>query len=447
MAHTMSAAPRATSRRRGIWPLLAMSLVSPIAALAAAPVPPAPATAQATRIVAVVNGDVITNADVGNRARLFALSTGLPLTPDVLDRLRQQITRQLIDERLRMQEVLRRKIVIQDKMIAESIHDIETRNGMQPGALRQKLAADGVSQLTLIDQIRTQLGWTQVLREQLGGKVTITDAEVADQQRLLAQQVGKPEYRVGEIFIPVDDPANAADAQRFAETVITELRAGAAFPVVAAQFSQNQTALQGGELGWVQPNQLDPEVVRLVSQMPIGAISNPVKVPGGFSIVTLQAKREIGHEVGTVVSLRQIFLPFATTLNPQAPTEQQKQALDKARGISASVHSCEQMEQVAKANNQTRPVDPGEVRLETVSPPAFRQVLASLPFDRASQPLVANDGIAVLIVCSREEKNLAQATNQDVRAQLLNERVELLSRQLLANLRRHAAIELRTGGA
>ena len=449
MAHTMSAAPRATSRRRGIWPLLAMSLVSPTAAFAAAPVPPATATAtaQATRIVAVVNGDVITNADVGNRARLFALSTGLPLTPDVLDRLRQQITRQLIDERLRMQEVLRRKIVIQDKMIAESIHDIETRNGMQPGALRQKLAADGVSQLTLIDQIRTQLGWTQVLREQLGGKVTITDAEVADQQRLLAQQVGKPEYRVGEIFIPVDDPANAADAQRFAETVITELRAGAAFPVVAAQFSQNQTALQGGELGWVQPNQLDPEVVRLVSQMPIGAISNPVKVPGGFSIVTLQAKREIGHEVGTVVSLRQIFLPFTATLNPQAPTEQQKQALDKARGISASVHSCEQMEQVAKANNQTRPVDPGEVRLDTVSPPAFRQVLASLPFDRASQPLVANDGIAVLIVCSREEKNLAQATNQDVRAQLLNERVELLSRQLLANLRRHAAIELRTGGA
>ena len=266
--------------------------------------------------MAVVNGDVITNADVGNRARLFALSTGLPLTPDVLDRLRQQITRQLIDERLRMQEVLRRKIVIQDKMIAESIHDIETRNGMQPGALRQKLAADGVSQLTLIDQIRTQLGWTQVLREQLGGKVTITDAEVADQQRLLAQQVGKPEYRVGEIFIPVDDPANAADAQRFAETVITELRAGAAFPVVAAQFSQNQTALQGGELGWVQPNQLDPEVVRLVSQMPIGAISNPVKVPGGFSIVTLQAKREIGHEVGTVVSLRQIFLPFASHSEP-----------------------------------------------------------------------------------------------------------------------------------
>jgi peptidyl-prolyl cis-trans isomerase SurA len=53
----------------------------------------------------------------------------------------------------------------------------------------------------------------------------------------------------------------------------------------------------------------------------------------------------------------------------------------------------------------------------------------------------------VIIVCSREQKNLAQQSAQDVRTQLLNERVELLSRQLLANLRRHASIDLRTDGA
>ncbi len=426
-------------------PFLACLLALPGLVMAAAPSPP-PIT-PAARIVAIVNSDVISNADVEDRARLFALSTGLPITQDVLDRLRQQITRQLVDERLRFQEVQRRKIVIGDKAIANAIHDIETRNGLPAGALRQKLAADGVSQRTLVDQIRTQLGWTQVLREELGDKTTITEAEVADAQRLLSLQVGKQEYRVGEIFIPVEDPANQADAQRFAETVISELRAGASFPVVAAQFSQNQTALQGGELGWVQSNQLDPQVAHLVAEMPIGAVSNPVKVPGGFSIVTLQAKREIGNDIGTAVSMRQTFLPFTTPLNPQAPTEQQKQALEKARGISASVHSCDQMEQVAKQNNSPHPADPGEVRLEAINPPAFRQMVATLPSDKASQPLVTTDGIAVIIVCSREQKNLAQQSKQEVQAQLLNERVELLSRQLLANLRRHAAIDMRTGGA
>jgi len=399
------------------------------------------------RIVAIVNGDVISNADVENRTKLFALSTGLPMKPEVLDRLKQQITRQLIDEKLRMQEVQRRKIVIPDKAIADSIHEIEARNGLPAGALRARLNAGGIGQRTLIDQIRTQLGWTQVLREQLGDQVKITDAEITEQQRLLSAQVGKPEYRVGEIFIPVNDPAATADAQRFAETVISELRSGAAFPVVAAQFSQNQTALAGGELGWVQANQLDPEVAKLVNEMPIGAISNPVKVAGGLSIITLQGRREIGRDLATAVSLRQVFLPFTSALNPQAPTDQQKQALEKAKSISASVRSCEQMEQTAKANNSPRQTDPGEVKLEAVNPPAFRQMLATLPLDHASQPLVASDGIAIMIVCSREQKNMAQQSKQEIQAQLLNERVELLSRQLLANLRRHAAIDVRSGGA
>ncbi|HTB48156.1 MAG TPA: peptidylprolyl isomerase [Acetobacteraceae bacterium] len=432
-----------------VAPLVAavLSLLLPVAvqtttAHAATVVPP-PAQ-DASRIVAVVNGDVISNGDVDNRTRLFALSTGLPMSPDVLDRLRPQITRQLVDERLRMQEVLHRKIVVPDKDIAQAIHDIEQRNGMQPGTLRQKLAADGVSQRTLIDQIRTQLGWSQVLRQQLGDQAEVSDAQVAEQQRLEAQLVGKPEFRVGEIFIPVDDPANRADAQRFAETVIAELRKGAAFPVVAAQFSQTQSALQGGELGWVQPNELDPEVAQLVQQMPVGAISNPVPVPGGFSIVTLQGKREVGRDVGTILKMRETFLPFTSALNPQEPTDQQRQTLEKARNISATVHSCDQMEQVAKANNSPRPVDPGDVRLETINPPAFRQLLGSLPFDRASQPLVASDGIAVVIVCSREEKNLATLTNAEMRQRILSERVELASRQLQRDLRRQATIDIRS---
>jgi peptidyl-prolyl cis-trans isomerase SurA len=410
-----------------------------------------PAAQPEAGIVAIVNGAVISNGDVTNRGRLFALSTGMGISPEILDRLRPQITRQLIDERLRLQEVQLRHILVSDKEIAAAIHEIEARNGMPEGALRAKLTADGVGMRTLVDQIRVQLGWTRVLREQLGDAGGIKPEDVAEQQKLLAQQVGRPEFRVSEIFIPVDDPANTADAQKFAETVISELRAGASFAVVAAQFSQSQTALQGGDLGWVQPNQLDPEVARVVQEMPPGAISNPLKVPGGYSIATLRARREIGRDVGTMVTLRQVFFPFSAPLNPQAPTEQQRQMMERAKSVGASVHSCEAMEAAAKSNNSPRPADPGEVRLESVNPPQFRQLLASLPTDRASQPLVANDGIAVVIVCSRDQKNLAQLSRDEIGNRLLSERVELLSRQLQRDLRRRAMIDVRAqkvaGGA
>jgi peptidyl-prolyl cis-trans isomerase SurA len=424
--------------------VLALSMLSPrlsVAQPAPAGTPPVGTPLPGTRIVAVVSGDVITSGDVENRARLFALSTGLATSSDVIDRLRTQITDQLVDEKLRLQEAQRRKIVVPDKQIAGAIHDIEARNGMPDGALRQKLASLGVSVRTLIDQIRVQLAWTQVLRERLADKINISDGEVDEQMHLHDLQVGKPEYRVGEIFIPVDDPANTADARRFAETVIGELRAGAPFASVAAQFSQTQTALEGGELGWVQPEQLDPQVALLVTQMPVGAVGNPVKVPGGFSIVTLLGKREVGHDMATFISLRQVFLPFTEPLDPQHPTDQQRLTLDKARGLAASVKTCADMEQAAKANPSVRPADPGEVRLDTVNPQPFRDLLTKLTVNETSQPLVAADGIAVIIVCSKDQKNTATLTKEDVRRRLITERVEMASRQLLRDLRRKASIQ------
>ena len=457
MTHRDTALLRPLAQASALLLLLALPAATAAAAMPAAPrgaatpaprhgVPaPAapPAAVDATHILAVVNGDVITNTDVENRARLFAMSTGLQLTQDVVERLQHQIIQQLINERLRMQAVEKEKIVVPDAEIAAAIKEIEARNNLPPGALSQKLAAAGVSPLTLIDQIRTQIGWTQLLRKALGGQVDITPAEIAERQRLEATQVGTPEYRIGEIFISVDDPAARADAERFAEAVIHDLRNGASFGLVAAQFSQEETALSGGERGWVQPNQLDPNVASLIQQMPVGAVSNPVVVPGGYEIVTLQDKRQIGNQIATVLNMRVAFVPFASPLNPQAPTAQQREALIKARGISTSVHSCDQMEQVGKANPSSHPVNPGDVALSAVNPPIFRQLLATQPVNRPTQPLVGNDGISIVIVCSRDQKNLAATTADEVKTQLVNQRVELMSEQLMHLLRRKATIELR----
>jgi peptidyl-prolyl cis-trans isomerase SurA len=422
--------------------------ISPSAALRTQTPPAEQPLTDASRIAAVVNGDVISEADIGNRARLFAISTGLPLSPEVIERLKPQILRQLIDERLRVQESQRRKIVIQDAQIAAAIKDIETRNSMQPGALRAKLSSDGVSTRTLVDQIRAQLAWSQMLRDSVGERLNVTDADVAAQQKLAAQQVGQTEYRLGEIFIPIDDPANSADAQHFAETVITELHAGAPFPLVAAQFSQTQSALEGGQLGWEQTNQLDPAVAHVVTEMPVGAISNPIRVPGGLSIVTLQAKREIGNEIATIATMRQAFFPFTAMLtDPQNPTDQQRQALLKARSLGTTIKSCDQMEAYAKANNPpNRPVDPGEVKVEGVSPPAFKQLLETISLGKPTEPLIARDGIAVITVCTREQKNVGEITPIQIRNRLIGERVEMLSRQGMRDLRRKANIDIRGGG-
>ncbi|MCR0983438.1 peptidylprolyl isomerase [Roseomonas populi] len=402
---------------------------------------PAPTPAETNRIVAVVNGDVVTEAEVRSRARLFALNVGLQPAPDLTARIRPQILRQIIEERLRLQDIRRRRIPVGDDEVAEAIGDIEKRNGLPPGGLRAQLREAGIEPRVLYDQLRSQLGWGRLIRGMLGPNAEPSPEAVQEAVAAHAARVGQPEYQVSEIFVPVENPSSAGETKRFVDDVITRLRQGLPFALAATQFSQSQTALQGGDLGWISANQLDPEVAAVVQRMPPGAVSNAVEVPGGYQIVQLRAKRETGRENATMVTLRQAFLPFSTPLDPQNPTEQQRAVLTRAQAIKGG---CDAVEAANRAAGNVRPADPGgEVRLETLGPPALRQLVAGLAPGRTSQPIVTPDGILVIAVCAKETKNLATFTPEMAKQQIMRDRAENLSRQQSRDLRRRATIEMR----
>ncbi len=423
---------------------LGLMLAAALPLPAGAQLPPqSQAAAQTNRIVAVINGEVVSRADIVGRARLFALNAGIAVAPEVLDRLTPQVTRLLIDERLRLQEVQRRRIPVTDADVADAVAELEQRNNLPAGALRAQLNQVGIQPRVLYDQIRTQIGWARLLRQQLGPNAIPSEAEVNETIRAATARVGQPEFLVSEIFVPIDDPRNEAEVNRFTEEVIRQLRAGTPFPVAATQFSQAQTALQGGDLGWVRKEDMDPAVAAVVERMPPGAISNAIKVPGGYQIVAMRQRRESGRDMATLLSVRQAYFPFAGTLDPNNPTQQQRDQVEKAQRLAAGARSCDAVEAAAKTSGNDRPSDPGPIRLETVTPPPLKAMLAGLSPGKPSQPILMPDGVLVMMVCTREQRNLAELTPDQAKQQMLRDRVELLSRQLQRDLRRRATIEMR----
>jgi peptidyl-prolyl cis-trans isomerase SurA len=430
-----------TSSRK---PVLALALLAGLLMLAA----PRPALAQATggsvnSIVAVVNGDVVTRSEVESRRRLLALSAGMAGDAGVQGG--DQILRLLIDERLRIQELSRRRILVTDQDIASSVANIESRNGLPPGGVVQNLRRAGIEPRVLYDQIRAQIGWARLLRGMLGEQANIPEAEVNEFLAAQRARLGEPEFLVSEIFIPVENPGQEAQVRRFVTDVIQRLRQGVPFPMVAAQFSQSQSAIQGGAMDWMTGDRFDPAVASILKQMPEGAISNPIRVPGGFEIVMLRDRRVSGRDMATIMNMRQVFLPFEGQVNPQAPTAQQLAQLQRAQTLSDQARGCEAMD--AAARGSPRPADPGPVRLDNINPPELRDLLGNLPIGRATQPIISMDGALIFMVCARETRNMAEANPQQARDILLRDRIELLSRQLQRDLRRRAQIDIRTNNA
>src|SRR5262245_61500050 len=188
---------------------LALSWIA-AADLAAAQQPPPRGADPGRRIAAIVNRDAITLYDVEQRVRFVGLGARLPESGEGRQRLVNEVLRAMINERLQLQEATRSGVEITDKEVLEQLSDIERRNGMQKGGLEKLLRQRNIDPRTFEDQVRASLAWNKVVQQKIQPQIRVSDAEVEAVLKRLRENKDKLQYRVQEIFLPVDSPAQQA---------------------------------------------------------------------------------------------------------------------------------------------------------------------------------------------------------------------------------------------
>jgi peptidyl-prolyl cis-trans isomerase SurA len=272
---------------------LLIRLAIAITSVSAAFLPQPVGAQEALRIAAVVNDDVITGLDLAVRTRIAILSASLPDTPEMRNRVARQVLRAMIDERLQVQEATRQNITISQAEVDAELTKLAERNGVTLDQFGNFLAQSGVLLQPLVDQIRATIAWSKLVNRQLRPKAVVSEEDIDEVLHQVEANQGQPQRRVAEIFLAVDDPATEEDIRHNAERLIEQIRGGVPFSAVAVQFSDSATAAVGGDIGWVLPGQLDPEVDQALESMQKDEIAGPVRAAGGFYILQLRDQRSI----------------------------------------------------------------------------------------------------------------------------------------------------------
>ncbi len=253
--------------------------------------------AQTETIAAVVNNDAITATDVAERLKLVMVSSGIPNSADIRAKLTPQVINMLVDERLMLQEAGRMGINITPEEVDTGFATIAQQNGMDLQKFRGMMKKSGVPARAMEHQIRAQMAWGKVVQQKIRPTVTVNDLEVDSMIERLRANIGKNEYLVGEIFLPIDNPQEESNVSQLAQKLTKEMLQGKVpFPRVAAQFSQSASSKRGGDVGWVQEGQLAPELEEILMRMNEGDLSEPVRTLAGYYIITLRKKRVIAEE-------------------------------------------------------------------------------------------------------------------------------------------------------
>jgi peptidyl-prolyl cis-trans isomerase SurA len=347
----------------------------------------------------------------------------------------------MVDERLQLQEAKRLNIRVEPQEINDALSRIEKQNNIPPGQLAEKLRAEGMNIETLEAQIRSSLAWTKVVRRRGARFTQVSDEEIDEALARIKENANKPSQLISQIFLPVDTPQEEAQVASNARRLLEELRQGASFQNLAQQFSQDSSGRNGGNMGWLQVGQLPPEVEAVLAQMPVGAVSMPIRSAEGYHIVALRDRRAPtggGSQDDVEVALNQLLLPIP----PQARPEEAASLRELAQTISETVKGCDDMDRAAKEMGSKTSGSTGMLRVGEMAAD-LRQVVLDLKPGQASKPLPTEDGLRILMVCERKDPPSNLPSRQDVQRMLTEQKFEMQARRFLRDLRQTAFVDIR----
>lgn len=393
------------------------------------------------KATAIVNGTVITRTEVDHRLAIIKLASGGEIPAEELPRLRQQVLRNLVDEVLQIQAAEQADIKITQREVDQYFDRYAQSQFKQTGAqFAAFLRSAGSSPDTLKRQIHGEMAWTRLQRNKIEPFVNVSEDEVQAVIERLNAAKGTQEFKVSEIFLSAT-PETAAEARANAMRIVQQLRGGASFVAYARQFSEASTAALGGDLGWVRAAQLPEALAAAVQTMPLGSVSDPIAIPGGFSIVAVTDTRQVltADPRDAVLSLKQMSIPLAPGTN-RAQLEEKAQALVRT---SQSMGGCGGAE-AAAASIGAEVITNDQVRVRDL-PPALQPTLLALGVGQATAPFGASsERVSVLILCGRDDPDPAgNLSFEQVYNQLAESRVNLRARRFLRDLRRDAVVDYR----
>ncbi|GBH29568.1 MAG: peptidylprolyl isomerase [Sphingobium sp.] len=390
------------------------------------------------KATAIVNGRIITGTDIDQRLALIITANGGKVAPEEKERLRVQVLRNLIDETLQIQEAAANDIKVDPAEIEQSYERVAANFRQSPTQFDAYLRTQGSSSASIKRQIEGELAWSRLLRRNIQPFVNVSEDEVKSVVDRLNAAKGSDEFRIGEIYLSAT-PENRDQIIANARNIIEQIKQGGSFAAYARQFSEASTAAVGGDLGWVRPAQLPPELANAAVEMQVGQIAGPIEVAGGVSLIYVMDKRKVltADPRDSLLSLKQLSVLF-----PQGTTKEQASA--KAASFAAAIKEikgCGQANEVG-AKIGADVVDNDNVKLRDL-PPQLQEILLNLQVGEATPPFGSiTDGVRVLIVCGRDDPVSANAPNpEQIMAQLEEERVNKRARIYLRDLRRDAIIE------
>jgi peptidyl-prolyl cis-trans isomerase SurA len=407
------------------------------------------ATAQITlldKVIAVVDDDIVLQSELDQRmATIYTQiqQSGTKAPPQ--DILLQQVLDRLISERLQLNIGYNAGIRIGDEELNQALARIASSNKLTMEEYIAQIHAQGSTVAVVREQIRNEITIMRVQQGKVMRRIRISEQEL---DNFLNSEEGRfltsPDVNVGQILLSVPSGTSLEDTDAIlarANELQAQAAGGTDFRQLAIANSADQSALQGGDLGWRKMAQLPGVFIDAVEQMDIGQVSDPIRSGAGYHLLKLYERRGGGEQL-----IEQHFARHILVKPNQIRDQETTVALlNELRDRSIAG---EDFAALAKEFSE----DPGSAlkggELGWSTPgmfvPEFEQTMGSIALNEVSAPFSSQFGWHILQVTDRRNEDFSTNILRNRAQNMLRERKYEEELQVwLQEIRDEAFIEIK----
>ncbi|MES1255114.1 MAG: peptidylprolyl isomerase [Acidobacteriota bacterium] len=260
-----------------------------------APEPPAkPLPPVLPQVLAKVNTEAIQRWELETAGKQAEAKAGSQVPPEKRNEVLRGILDELVTYHMLAQEARNMKIVVTDADVDAEVAKIQ-QSFPTEDTFKQILAQRGVTPQQLREQTRRTLQAQKVVDAAVTSKVAVQDSEVDEFYNKYTDRFKEGDtVHAMHIFIavpPGTDPTQKDQAKAKATAVLKQLRGGADFATIARTESNDASAAQGGDLGFVEKGVAPKAFDDAAFALKPGSLSDIVDMGNGYDIIKVVEKR------------------------------------------------------------------------------------------------------------------------------------------------------------
>jgi len=241
-------------------------------------------------IFATVGNKPITRSDIINEIKTILILNGQNFSQESADRLEKAAIASTIKRHIKKIEIEKYDgLTFNEGDLYKELNNLANQSNIELDTLKNIFAANGLDFSAIIEQVRVELLWNSLIFQIYKDRLSINISEIDEQLKLIQDKKEIEEFLLSEIIIkPVPKSELNTEIKKIKDKIDIE-----GFENVAMSLSISESALKGGDLGWLAENIISDNFKSKIINTPVGSISEPIILQQGILFFKIRNRRKL----------------------------------------------------------------------------------------------------------------------------------------------------------